>query len=152
RSVDMFLAGMKSFKSGDHLIYRVRRGGSEMDVEVSLGEFPREQPDDLQVFYDAVETPDATVRSIITLPAGTTRKRPSILFVQGFDCYPIDRPWAEPNLTRDLVYGLTRAGFAVMRSEKSGVGDSTGTPCRDVDFRSEVSLFTSALKKLKTYD
>ena len=39
-----------------------------------------------------------------------------------------------------------------MRSEKSGVGDSTGTPCRDVDFRSEVSLFTSALKKLKSYD
>jgi len=39
-----------------------------------------------------------------------------------------------------------------MRSEKSGVGDSTGTPCRDVNFPDEVSLFTSALKKLKTYD
>jgi pimeloyl-ACP methyl ester carboxylesterase len=39
-----------------------------------------------------------------------------------------------------------------MRSEQSGVGDSTGTPCRDVGFRDEVSLFTSALRKLKSYD
>jgi pimeloyl-ACP methyl ester carboxylesterase len=39
-----------------------------------------------------------------------------------------------------------------MRSEKSGMGDSTGTPCRDVDFRDEVSLFTSALRKLKSYE
>src|SRR5204862_6755607 len=67
-------------------------------------------------------------------------------------CSSIDWPLPGPNLLRELVYGLTRAGFAVMRSEKSGVGDSTGAPCRDVDFRNEVSLFTSALKKLKTYD
>jgi len=152
RSVDAFLAGVKSFKSGDHLTYRVRRGGNEVDIEVTLGDFPREQPDDIQVIYDAVDTRDATVRSILTMPAGNTRKLPSILFVQGWDCYPVDWPWPEPNLSRELIYRLTRAGFVVMRSEKSGVGDSNGAPCRDVDFRSEVSLFTSALKKLKSYD
>src|SRR5262249_19860775 len=81
RSVDTFLAGLKPFKSGDHLIYRVRRGGQDMDIPVTLGEFPREQPDDIQVIYDAVETPDATVRSIVTTPPGNARKLPSILFV-----------------------------------------------------------------------
>jgi pimeloyl-ACP methyl ester carboxylesterase len=151
-SVDGFLAGVKSLKSQDRLIYRVQRGEKEMDVEVVLGEFPREQPGDIQVDYDTVETRDATVRSILTMPIGNTSKLPSILYVQGWDCSSVDWPLAGPNLIRDLVYGLTRAGFAVMRSEKSGVGDSTGTPCRDVDFRDEVSLFTSALKKLKTYD
>jgi len=151
-SVGTFLAGVKSFKSGDHLIYRVQRGGKEMNIEVTLGEWPREQPGDIQVLYDAVDTPDATVRSILTMPIGNTRKLPSILFVQGWDCGSVDWPLPEPHPARELVYGLTRAGFAVMRSEKSGVGDSTGTPCRDVDFRSEVSLFTSALKKLKSYD
>jgi pimeloyl-ACP methyl ester carboxylesterase len=39
-----------------------------------------------------------------------------------------------------------------MRSEKSGIGDSTGAPCRDVGFRDEVSMFVSVLKKLKSYD
>jgi len=152
KSVDGFLAGVKSLKSQDRLIYHVQRGGMEMDVEVVLGEFPREQPSDIQVHYDAVETRDATVRSILTMPIGNTSKLPSILFVQGWGCSSVDWPLPEPNLTRELVYGLTRAGFAVMRSEKSGVGDSAGKPCRDVDFRDEVSLFTSALKKLKTYD
>ena len=39
-----------------------------------------------------------------------------------------------------------------MRSEKSGIGDRTGAPCRDVGFRDEVSMFVSVLKKLKSYD
>jgi pimeloyl-ACP methyl ester carboxylesterase len=151
-SVDGFLTGVKSLKAQDRLVYRVQRGGKEMDVEVVLGEFPREQPSDIQVIYDTVEARDATVRSILTTPIGNKSRLPSILYVQGWDCSLIDWPFPGPNLLRELVYGLTRAGFAVMRSEKSGVGDSTGTPCRDVDFRDEVSLFTSALKKLKTYD
>jgi hypothetical protein len=94
-----------------------------------------------------VETRDATVQSILTFPIGNTSKLPSILFVQGWDCGSVEWPLPGQNLSRELVYGLTRAGFAVMRSEKSGVGDGTGTPCRDMDFRAEVSLFTSALKK-----
>jgi pimeloyl-ACP methyl ester carboxylesterase len=151
-SVDGFLAGVKSLKSNDRLTYRVQRGEKEMDVEVVLSEFPREQPSDIQVRYDVVETRDAMLRSIVTMPIGNSRKLPSILYVQGWGCYSVDWPLPEPNLTRELVYGFTRAGFVVMRSEKSGMGDSTGTPCRDVDFRDEVSLFTSALRKLKSYE
>jgi uncharacterized protein len=152
RSVDGFLAGVRSSKSGDRLIYHVRRDGKEMDVEVVLAELPREQPNDIWVLYDVVETRDATVQSILTFPIGNTSKLPSILFVQGWDCGSVEWPLPGQNLSRELVYGLTRAGFAVMRSEKSGVGDGTGTPCRDMDFRAEVSLFTSAQKKLKTYE
>src|SRR4051812_24462150 len=73
-SVDSFLAGLKPLKPQDRLIYRVQRGGTEMDIEVVLGEFPREQPGDIQVHYDAVETRDATVRSILTTPVGNTGK------------------------------------------------------------------------------
>ncbi|CCE04590.1 putative Pdz domain (Also known as dhr or glgf) protein [Bradyrhizobium sp. STM 3843] len=151
-SVDDFLAGVKSLKSKDRAVYQVQRGGNELDVEVTAGEFPREQPSGIQVLYDSVETPKAEVRSILTLPIGNTGKLPTIFYVQGWDCSSVDWPLPDPNLARELVYGLTRAGFAVMRAEKSGTGDSTGTPCRDVDFHDEVALFTSALKKLKTYD
>ena len=151
-SVGAFVAGMKSFKSGDRLVVHVQRGAKEMDIEVTLGETPREQPGDIQVIYDTVDAHEATLRSLVTMPIGKPRKLPAILFVQGFDCSSIEYPLADPNLNRELVYRLTRAGFAVMRSEKSGVGDSTGTPCRDVGFKDEVSLFTSALRKLKSYD
>jgi pimeloyl-ACP methyl ester carboxylesterase len=151
-SISAFLAGMKSFKSGDHIVCHVLRGPKEMDIEVTLGEAPREQPGDVQVLYDTVDTQAATLRSLVTIPIGNTLKLPAILFVQGFDCSSIEWPLPQPNPERELIYRLTRAGFVVMRSEKSGVGDSTGTPCRDVGFRDEVSLFTSALRKLKSYD
>jgi len=151
-SIDGFLAGVKSLKPKDRAVYHVQRGGNEMDVEVVAGEFPREQPSDIQVLYGSVETPDAKVRSILTVPIGKTGKLPTIFYVQGWDCSSVDWPLPDPNLARELVYGLTRAGFAVMRAEKSGAGDSTGTPCRDLDFHDEVALFTSALKKLKTYN
>src|ERR1700739_3994329 len=48
-SVDAFLAGVKSFKSGDRFTSRVQRGGKEIDIEVTLSEYPREQPADIQV-------------------------------------------------------------------------------------------------------
>ena len=152
RSVAAFLAGMKLFKSGDRVICRVQRNQKEMDIEVTLADWPREQPGDIQVLYDAVDAPKATLRSLVTIPNGNTRKLPAILFLQGFDCGSIDWPLPGPHPTRELVYRLTRAGFVVMRSEKSGVGDSTGTPCHDVGFLDEVSLFTSVLRKLKSYD
>src|SRR5262249_31199247 len=151
-SVATFLATVKSFKSGDRITCRVQRGGKEVVVEVTLGEWPREQPSDLQVRYDTVDTHEAKLRSLVTTPIGHAGKLPAILYVQGLGCSSIEWPLPEPNLTRELVYRLTRAGFAVMRSEKSGVGDSTGTPCRDVGFRDEVALFVSALRKLKSYD
>jgi pimeloyl-ACP methyl ester carboxylesterase len=151
-SVAAFLAVMKSFKSGDHVICLVQRDQKEMDIEVTLGDWPREQPGGIQVLYDTVDAPEATLRSLVTVPNGNTRKLPAILFLQGLPCSSVDWPLPEPNPPRELIYRLTRAGFVVMRVEKSGVGDSTGTPCRDVGFRDEVSHFTRALRKLKSYD
>jgi len=62
-SIDGFLAGLKPLKPQDRLVYRVQRGEKEMNVELMLGEFPREQPGDIQVHYDAVETHDATLQA-----------------------------------------------------------------------------------------
>src|SRR5262249_51570855 len=91
-SVNSFLARMKTFKSGDHLVYHVRRREKEMDIDVTLGEWPREQPGDIQVLYDSVDAREATVRSIVTTPIGNAGKLPTILFLQEFDCSSIDLP------------------------------------------------------------
>lgn len=151
-SVSTFIARIRSFKLGDRIICHVQRGIKEMDIEITLGEAPREQPDDIQVRYDTVRAGEATLRSLITMPADSSSKRPAVLFVQGIGCISIEAPLATRNLTRDFVYRLTRSGVVVMRVEKSGVGDSIGRPCRDVGFHEEVAMFTSALQKLKSYD
>ena len=151
-SVSTFLARIPSFKLGDRIICHVQRGIQEMDIEITLGEAPREQPDDIKIIYDTVPAGEATLRSLITMPADGKSTRPAVLFVQGIGCTSIEAPPAVPNLTRDFAYRLTRSGFVVMRTEKSGVGDSIGRPCRDVGFHEEVAMFASALRKLKSYD
>jgi len=151
-SVSTFIVRIRSFKLGDRIICHVQRGNKDMDVEIALGEAPREQPGDIKVTYDTVRTGEATLRSLITMPADGKSKWPAVLFVQGIGCFSIEGPLATPNLNRDFAYRLTRSGFVVMRTEKSGVGDSTGRPCRDVGFHEEVAMFTSALRKLKSYD
>src|SRR5262249_32356782 len=46
---------MKSFKSGDDVTCRVQRGAKEANIKVNVGEWPREQPGDIEVLYDAVD-------------------------------------------------------------------------------------------------
>jgi predicted metalloprotease with PDZ domain len=82
-SVSTFLATMKSFKSGDRITCRVQRGGKEVNIDVNVGEWPREQPGDIQVLYDVVDAHEATLRSLLTKPAGDARKLPAILYLQG---------------------------------------------------------------------
>src|SRR5262249_27949566 len=50
-SVAAFVTGMKSFKTGERIVIHVQRGAKEMDIEITLGETPREQPGDIQVIY-----------------------------------------------------------------------------------------------------
>jgi pimeloyl-ACP methyl ester carboxylesterase len=151
-SLPTFFSTIKAFKLGDQITCRVHRSGKELNINVTLKEWPREQAKDIEVLYDVVDTKEAKLRSILTKPIGKEQKLPAILFIQGTGCASIDWPLAEADHQRDLTYGLTRAGFVVMRSEKSGVGDSTGSPCLEVGLQDEVTGFTSALQKLKTYD
>jgi pimeloyl-ACP methyl ester carboxylesterase len=84
--------------------------------------------------------------------AAAGAKVPAVLYIQGIDCGSIEVPIGFSDPAVQLVYELTRSGFAVMRCDKSGVGDSTGKPCAELGLHEEVADFVSALKKLKTYD
>src|SRR5690606_30090634 len=57
-----------------------------------------------------------------------------------------------PVFFREFCYGMTREGFATFRVEKTGMGDSIGMPCGDLDFDNEVLHFTDALRHLKEMD
>lgn len=151
-SIPTFFSTIKAFKLGDQITCRVQRNGKELSINVTLQEWPREQAENIQVLYDVVNTQEAKLRSLLTQPLGNTRKLPAIVYLQGIDCGSIERPFPEPDLTRELIYRLTRAGFVVMRSEKSGVGDSTGKPCPEVGLQEEVANFVSVVRKLKTYE
>jgi pimeloyl-ACP methyl ester carboxylesterase len=153
-AVSDFLSAMKNFRTGDRVKCRIARGDKQSVIELLLTEWPRETPPDFDVVYDSVQARDATLRCIVTKPntAAVGVKVPAVLYIQGIDCGSIEAPLGSPDPTVQLLYELTRSGFAVMRCDKSGVGDSIGKPCTELGLHEEVDEFVSALKKLKTYD
>jgi pimeloyl-ACP methyl ester carboxylesterase len=145
---------MKRYRVGDRVQCRIVRDGKESVVKLELSEWPRETAADMDILYDSVAAKNARLRAIVTKPktAGAGKTVPAVLYIQGIDCGSIESPFAGTDPVRQWVYEMTRAGFAVMRCDKSGVGDSTGKPCIELGLHEEVDDFARALKKLKSYD
>src|SRR5262249_912793 len=109
-----FLAAMKRYHTGDRVQCRISREQKESITELVLTEWPREKASDFDILYDSVTAGDANLRCIVTKPKTATSRSPvpGVLYIQGIDCGSIDSPFTlDP--TRDLVYELTRNGFAV---------------------------------------
>jgi pimeloyl-ACP methyl ester carboxylesterase len=153
-TVSDFLSAMKRFRTGDRVQCRIVRAGRESIIDLELTEWPREKAEDFDILYDSVPGNDATLRCIVTKPksAAAIARVPAVLYIQGIDCTSVEAPIGSADTTVQMVYELTRRGFAVVRCDKSGVGDSTGKPCPELGLHEEVADFVRALKKLKDYD
>ena len=145
-------AAMAGKRAGDAATLTVERDGAERTFTATLGPLPLEEGDGFDTIYDVVTLGDAQLRSILTVPAGSDGPLPAILWVQGLPCFPVEQPLGSLNAVTQLVHELTRSGYAVMRVEKSGVGDSTGEPCQQIGYHREVDGFRAALKALKAND
>jgi len=143
---DDFVQFAKSLHAGDVATLHLQRGDVKMDVKPR----PFEQSPDANVFYRAAKSDDALRRVIVTAPKQPGR-HPAILYIGGIGCFSqesLDLSTPESQ----LLYGLTRAGFVTMRVEKSGMGDSEGSPCSATDFNAEMHGYLAGLRALKTYD
>ncbi|HKE37576.1 MAG TPA: alpha/beta fold hydrolase, partial [Candidatus Baltobacteraceae bacterium] len=72
----------------------------------------------------------------------------AVLLIGGIGCYSVDVAASPDDAYLHLAHDLSRSGYAVMRLEKSGVGDSQGPPCAQVDFEAERRGYASALQSL----
>jgi hypothetical protein len=74
-----------------------------------------------------------------------------VLLIGGVGCYSIDNISNIDLLSmRSWIDSLTANGFVTIRVEKTGVGDSKGTPCNECDFATERQGFLAGLKQLKS--
>lgn len=144
-------AVMRRYRAGDEAAVKVSRGGETVALDFVFKPRPAETSDDFAILYDVVEHDGARLRSITTRPKGDG-KHPAVLFIQGLQAASTEFYPGRGNTVQELVYGLTRAGFVVMRCEKSGVGDSTGEAASEVGFDYETEGFGKALAKLEGYD
>jgi len=146
-----FSSALASLKGGDVVTVGLFRGGQALETQVTLKEFPRETPDDFDVIYDSVPVDGALRRVIFTRPR-QAGKLPLIFFLGGIGCYSLDFMAGQDHPYKTLLDELTRAGFATLRVEKTGMGDSEGPPCAAQNFHDEVRGYAAAFRELPRFE
>lgn len=93
----------------------------------------------------------ARLRTIVTRPKNSTGRLPAVLFVQWLSCDTIElAPDAKDGWSVMLRRLITESGMLWQRTEKSGVGESQGTPCAQLDYETELAHHRAALRQLRS--
>ena len=92
------------------------------------------------------------LRTILTKPEEVERP-PVIFFVQWLSCDTVEVRPDRDNGWLQMLRGMIReSGWAMMRLDKRGVGDSEGGPCSDLDYDTELADHRAALAALSKRD
>ena len=130
--------------AGSRVSLGLVRGSSAQTVSVVLAPAPTEHDPAVDTRYLSVDVDGSLRRVLLTVPHGKTGPFPTLMIVGGIGCYSIDNINPQ-DAYRNLAHDLGRRGIAVLRLEKSGLGDSQGPPCSTVDFTSEMRSYEVTL-------
>jgi pimeloyl-ACP methyl ester carboxylesterase len=130
----------------------ILRDGKRMKLEATLPPLPRENFAGVEYHYDFVRNSKGErLRTIVTRPAHAAAKLPAIFIVGWLSCDSCEYPFGPGSgMDQLLAYLVKDSGFAVVRMDKPGVGDSEGV-CAEADFKSEISGFEAAFKSIEKY-
>jgi pimeloyl-ACP methyl ester carboxylesterase len=137
----------RSRRSGDVISFRTVREGVKLDLAGVAPPLPTESSETGDVHLGAVEACGHRLRTIVNVPR-TPGPHPAILYLQGLRCRSCEYPLDPGATLRRLVDGWTRAGFLVLRVERSGVGDSEGPPCSRTDLDVELDGYLAGIDHL----
>jgi uncharacterized protein len=132
RSLAELAAALRRAGAHDTTTIELTRGDAQLAVDVAVERLPYERDAD----YGELAVDGATLRTITT---HAPQPRALVVFIQGIACESIEAPLADDAPLRCLVDGWTRAGLDTLRFDKRGVGDSTGSPCTQTDFATELA-------------
>lgn len=115
---------------------------------------PREHFQNADILYDWVSNSRGDkVRTFITRPKKATGKVPVLFFVGWLSCDSVEYAHGETDGFGALLLRLIdQSGFATVRTEKPGVGESQGTPCNKADFQSELEGYQAAFDAMSKYE
>lgn len=144
-------------RGGDKVEMLVNRQGNLITLSGVVPPMPKESFPGVVSEYKSVLTAYGyKVQVIITRPQNTTGKIPAVFVVRWLSCDPIEKPVSPVNrkhgvarLLEDLV---AKSGYAVIRVEKTGLGDSEGPSCDEADFRHELAAHKAAFEAFKQLD
>lgn len=150
--VPTLVAILNSLKSSSKVKARVRRNGSEQEVELTVTGKPTEKTDAYEVLYHSVPTNGTRARIMVSRPLKTVGKRPVMMLIQGLGPATVEQPLTSPGPYSRILKAFADDGWVTLRADKPGMGDSEGGPYESNDFETELDVYRQALKKVKTYD
>lgn len=126
----------------------LRRAGEERIIRFTPPPLPLEDLPGVTSTYGEVPTPDgARLRSIVTVPDGTSGRLPAIFVTQWVSCDGVDL--ARSSVTGDVLAAVaTRAEAVMLRVERASGGDSEGPGCHELDYDTEVAHYRHAFEQL----
>jgi pimeloyl-ACP methyl ester carboxylesterase len=136
--------------AGTDVAVEIARGAERVKRKEKLQPYPRETSDAFDTIYGSVETDARKLRTVLTRPRGAG-PFPAVMFVQGIGCFSIDNVPFKYSY-RTITDELTKRGFATLRVDKPGAGDSEGRPCAQIGFDDEVRGYQAALLALSKLD
>ena len=109
----------------------------------------------IAVVYDSIrDNAGHRLRVIAThpeIPKHAGRRFPIIFVVGWLSCDTVEAPPGAQNGTQRMLQAIAQIpGFATVRLEKQGVGDSEGD-CATTDFTTELAAYRQAFRHLKDY-
>jgi len=152
-SVADFAARARALAPGENVPFTVIRQGRVMTIVVTAREAPVESLTNGTVELGSFRGwPGLHLRSILTLPDTTVTRAerlPAFLILQDMPERSVEGGGYNPY--RELAFGLTARGYAVLRWDRRGAGDSEGEALADADFHTETRDAEAALDFLKRH-
>lgn len=141
----------RGLREGESVRVVVVREAAPLEVDVAPRPRPLESMEGGRVVLESVVVRGARLRTIVTLPAGAG-PWPCVLYLQGIDVASCESPLDATAPLRRLISDWTQSGFATMRVERSGVGDSEGPPPEETDLDADLEAASVALESIARRD
>jgi pimeloyl-ACP methyl ester carboxylesterase len=137
-------------KGRQPLTLALLRDGRPLTLSYTPPPRPLESYADVEIDYGVLRTSDgARLRSLVSRPRGAPAARlPALFFTQWVSCGSVEtlRPGRE-----QIAEVMRRSGWALIRVERAGAGDSEGPPCHELDYDTELRHYRDALAILSRH-
>src|ERR1700730_15896592 len=112
----------------------------------------REQFHNAEIVYNWVNNSRGQkIRTFVTRPKSAAGKIPVIFFVGWLSCDSVEYPDGETDGFGAIFWRLIeQSGFATMRMDKPGVGESQSN-CAETDFQTELDSYRAAFDSISKY-
>lgn len=145
------VAAANTLRANQDISVSVRRGKKTKSLKGKVVARPFESSPHAEVIYKSVPFEGGYLRSIVTKPQ-TSGKHPAVFFIPGYVCASYDNV-SEHHPYRKMLEALQEKGFVTYRIEKTGMGDSEGTPpCSEVDLITENEGWLAGYQQLLEQD